>query len=441
MVNKYLDNNKVLIIAAIFWAVVGNMYLKHTPFDHRSHDFNGHFYNTTILINQNRLYKPYELAVPGGETFQQPLYYLIASLFERDSFNSNRIKHINAIRYLSLLYGVIALIFIGKTLNLISSNHFGKTLVLLLISSTPKFAFVFSTYNNDSITTMFGIIVIHYFFKLLEKWDKKDSYLLLTSTIGFLYSKLSALLCLGAIVFSCIKNLFSLKSISSTNQKILKIIFCSILTIIPWFIFNGYFSTGDFSAKKADLHRPIAIENFIAVPGILFRISGLLSNHPDYSHEWDKPWILPVWDYIPRETKRYDYFGFIFITSIIGEYVLSSPPENVIWDLLIVHFIICLASLFFAFKSKEKYLKLFLTIMIVTVTEQVVLLIPFLPKDPNHGYMDYRYIAWLWIIWGVFQLNCIDSSKKLKDLFYGLFIVGILLNVYVLKHIEGGYWW
>jgi hypothetical protein len=442
------DKNGFITLAVLFWLLIGFSYLDHTPYNHRSHDFVGHLNNTSILINENRLYKPYELAIPGGETFQQPLYYLLASLFERETFKTDRSKHINCIRSLSIVYGAIALVFIGKILHLLSNNYLANLLTLLLISSTPKFAFIFSTYNNDSITTMFGIISIYYFYKLCKEkeWDKKSSYIFFIIVTCLLYSKLTSLICIGGMVFICIKNMLFLKKPSIFEIRILKIIVCSMLTLLPWFIFNGYFSLKGFSSEKADLKRSITIENFIAVPGIIFRIGDLINIrpgiHPDYSHEWDKPWTLPTWGTIPAETKRYDYFGFVFITSIIGEYVLSSPSQKVIWTLLIIHLIVCLSSLYFAFKSKESHLKFFLILMIVVVCEQIVLLIPFLPRDPNHGFMDYRYISWLWIVWGVFHLNSLISSKGyMKKFLYLVFIAAILLNIYTLQTIEGGFWW
>lgn len=440
------NKNSYIGLTVLFWLIIGFSYLDHTPYNHRSHDFNGHITNTSILINEKRLYKPYDLTAPGGETFQPPLYYLISSLFEREAFNIEQTKHINFIRSISVIYGAISLVFMGNVLNIISTNTIAKFLSLILIASTPKFAFVFSTYNNDSLVTMLCIGIISLLYCSYKEWTKSTGlkfFFFLTAT---LYTKITSFFCIGAIIFYYCRSLFQFKKPSENEIKVLKIVLFSFIAFSPWVIFNNYIPTGKMF-PSGPYHESIAsrkptVDRILALPGIVFRYNKLIKTNPDYTHEWEKPWVLPSWQTIPPETKRYDYLGSVFITSIIGEYVFTSPTVEIVWFLLFVNFIICLSSLYFLIKNKGDYLNFFKVITLVAVCEQLISLIPFLPDVPNQGLIDFRYIAWLWVAWGVFHLNSlINSSGYLKKFLYLVFLIGVLLNIYTLQTIEGGFWW
>lgn len=423
-------------IAIVFWLIIGSCYLLHTKHDERSHDFAGHLHNTRIIVNEKRLPKPYDFAVPGGESYQPPLYYLICSVIYPEEFNSNIDTHINAVRIASLIFGAIVIYFMGILIHKFSSNSLGNLLILTFISSTPKFAFIFTTYNNDSLATLLNTIIVYLSYDLFKYWDKNKAVFLFLITTASFYTKATCLYCLIPILILCFISLIKQKN--KTAIGIITIVFLSLLSYTPWLYFHNYKLTNKFFPTnfESELKEPITVEKIKTLLGITFRISSIQKNKPDYSSEWKKPWAYPTWQNAPLETKRYDYFAFLFITSIIGEYVFSTPSEQFIYFLFTIHFLILTLTLI-----NSKSFNLQRQFLLVCIIFQIYTLLPFINTLP-HRNMDYRYVGFLWIILASIYSEALNISKsKFKSLLYGLFCIGILLNLHVLETVEGGFWW
>ena len=176
--------------------------------------------------------KPYE----GWQTYHPPLYYLI-NHFLAPSIITDKEKHVSFVRFLSVLYGAVSIYAIGWLLLQIGIEKYPLFLSLLFIITQPKFVMLFSTYNNDSLLTMFSFIVIALCYKLYFNWSKKWAIVLLLASTAALYTKYSAILFLGVIVIILCKNLI-IKKVKPLDIeiKILKVIFASL------FIFSLYWA-------------------------------------------------------------------------------------------------------------------------------------------------------------------------------------------------------
>src|SRR3989338_386537 len=202
-----LSNRTVIEIVIAVWIIVAVGYLTHTPIDHRAHDISGHLEYTKIVFSELRLPHPYE----GWETFQPPLYYLINSLIAPPHNILEGLYHIIYVRYLSVFYGLISILVIAWFLMKIDISPFYRMLVLLFIVTTPKFVFMFSSYNNDSLATMLSILIVGLSYKLFS--DQSMRYrllLLLVATLGP-YAKYTALLAILSLLIFCSRNLLKLK--------------------------------------------------------------------------------------------------------------------------------------------------------------------------------------------------------------------------------------
>lgn len=435
MVNKVPNFVKVAII---FWLIIGFSYIERTPQDHRSHDFTGHLYNTKIIVNEKRLPKPYDLAVPGGESFQPPLYYIVCSLINTKQINVNPKNHVDSIRILSLIFGAITIFLIGKLLVKFSSYSFGNLLVLCFLCSTPKFMFIFSTYNNDSLITTLGIAIITFSYELLNGWEKEKGTLLFIASIAALYTKFTIIPFIFIIIIFCLFFIFKTKQFNGNEIKIITVLLVSILTLIPWLYFHNYKLTGKFFPNTNEENTtPINFSSFKKLLGVSLKIPSLIDVHPDYSHEWDKPWAYPAWQNIPKETKRYDFLGYVFITSLIGEYVFTAPEVNFIWLIIYINLILLMLSIYLGFNNK---ISRFILIFIGSYLFEYLLLLT--PLKSSFMHPDFRYIAWIWAPLSVLYVNSINlANENVKKVFLSCLLLGIVVNFYILQTIEGGYWW
>lgn len=145
-INKYF----ILFIVLFIWLTVASVYAYRSVWFHRSSDHWGQLQYAEIIVRENRLPFPRE----GRVTYNPPLYYFINSLLFPESIKGNNTLHINSVRAMSIVYGAIAIVFMWWLLNLIGLNPCSQMVSLLFVSTTPMFVFEFSTYNNDSLSTI-----------------------------------------------------------------------------------------------------------------------------------------------------------------------------------------------------------------------------------------------------------------------------------------------
>ena len=428
-------NNKgiSLKVVLVTWAILATIYFHHTPPGERALDTEGHIEYTGIICNECRLPKPYD----GHETYHPPLYYLINSFIVPVSPNKEKMaslhtgdlpggleKHINYVQALSVCYGAIALWIVAWFLQTVTQDTPLQILVLLFIATTPKFVFVFSTYNNDSLVTLLCIAVTALSYKLYHKWCWKYAVFLLMTATAAVYTKYTSLFCMAVIVLMCCKNLLRRKLPGLIEKRIISTIALSIILFTPWMIFHNYHYTGipiTFNFN-GDINRQLAFSQ------IKKTFSTVIKNPltEKFPHEWDKPWAH---SYECPETKHHDYLASSFVNSIIGEYEFIKPGVNYIWSILWLHllgYIIALTQIFKSNITKAAACFIFFTHLINLAS------IALLNTPINPCFLDYRYICWSWIGWGILYASASSNKSILSRILNGALIIGISIQIYFL---------
>ena len=416
-------NKKNIIIVLILWVITVSVYLNHTPIGIRSHDWDAHEQYTDFIINKHKLPAPLE----GFHTYHPPLYYLINALLIPPSIRTDREKVHHFVRWISVLYGCLALIIMAWCLQQITSDTKIQFLTLLYIATIPKFVFIFSTFNNDSLATLLCIATIAISYSLYKNWSNKIALILLLVSTAAIYTKYSSIFCIGAIFLLCLKDLFLSKISNPCSKKLIGIFILSVLLFSPWMIFHNKHHTGKLLPTSFDgqLHQSISIHNIKDTLKTIIKFPPFLSKKM-----WDEPWACADAD---PSTKVNDYFAHSFVTSVIGEYAFSSPEKNVAWMILLIQFFFSLFSLKLAFRSNIS--KLALSIIFLAHLIQIASISRIIPPV-NGCFMDFRYIAWLWVTWLVLYANALLYSTKYKGLFNFALTCGIILHIYFLFSAE-----
>lgn len=429
--------NKEVKFAVAIWLVLMTFYMNHTLPEERSHDFWDHVQYTEILVNKHRLPYPNE----GWETYQPPLYYIINSFVLPQAMKDNLATHINLVRLLSIIYGVLALFLISSLISEVTNNIIAKILALMFIATTPTYTFIFSTYNNDSLMTLLCIGLVFIFKKLEGNWSSKNAFILYILATASLYTKITSIVCIGSLFFICMKNLFIFKLPSKLQIKIMGLLFLSIVSLLPWMIFHNYKHTDKLIPSNDTTLKNISIlTKHRKVLGLLLKDEKLLGIKHDFSHEWEVPWVYPESNNgkEQRSTKKYDYIGFTFITSIIGEYVLTKPHVIFIWIILFIHLMAYISGLFSTFNSEIT--KFAGSIILFSTFCHIILFSPY--AEFYASFIDYRYLGWNWMLWCILYTSLlVNKNKILRKSSKAILIIGIFTQSYIMISIEGGYWW
>lgn len=422
-----IKNNNVLKIALVLWVVVAFIYLDRTPLTARSHDWDAHVQYTDFIVNKHHFPTPYE----GFHTYHPPLYYLLVSVLlppnlrDQDSFH-------HFARALSVVFGAITLWIIQLCLKEVNKDPKSQLLVLLFIATTPKFVFVFSTFNNDSLVTLLCMAVAAVCYKLCFSWSWRLAGLLLILTTMGIYTKYTFIFCALVICFILLCALFFRKPFNPHYIRIIGIFLLSLLFFVPWMIFHNYHFTEKLIPTSFDytLHKVCDIDKAKQTLTAIFQDS--LTN--SFSNKWSDPWAH---GYERRETKQHDYLSFSFVTSVFGEFVYNTPHISYIWTVLWIHLLTYIIGIREIFRSNITKLAgsfIFLT-HLVHVLNISRIVIPF------HGtygcFMDYRYICWSWIAWIVLYGNSLLQKSNLSWILDKLFFVGIIIQFYILFTITG----
>lgn len=428
---------KEVKFAIAIWLVLMTLYMNHTSSQERSHDFWDHVEYTKILVDNHRLPYPSE----GWETYQPPLYYILNSFVLPQTIKNNTATHINFVRLLSVIYGVVALFLISSLISEVTNNIIAKTLALMFIATTPTYIFIFSTYNNDSLMTLLCIGLIFIFRKLEKNWSPKNAFILYVLATASLYTKITSIVCIGSLFFICMKSLLISKMPSKLHLKIVGLLFLSIISLLPWMVFHNYkharklIPSNDITLKDISI-----LTKNKRVLGLLLKNEKLLGIKHDFSHEWGKPWAYPENRNGKKQetTKKYDYFGFTFITSVIGEYVLTKPHVLYIWIILFIHLMAYIGGLFSVLNSEiTKFAGL---IILFSTFCHIILFSPY--AEFYASFIDYRYISWNWILWSILYTSLLAHKDKfICKWSKAVFLTGIFIQSYIMISIKGGYWW
>ena len=429
-------NKRIVIVLILGWLILSYLYLLRTPIDHRVHDIWGHVEYSAIIAEQHRLPNPKE----GQETYHPPLYYIVNTVFGTKWWMSEEIKinkeeHIKRVRYLSVLYGGMVLLILAGLLQRMDIKSSQRFLILLFIITTPKFVFVFSTYNNDSLVTLLCIAVTAVSYSLYSKWRSLNAIALLLLATAGLYTKLTMLGCIFAISFILsIAGFINKRKLKSNGIKIITIFFISLLMFFPWLLIHNYKYTGklfptnvpEYKLSKDFTDYINSVKSVIKIPIIQYR-----------EHEWDEPWIAPLQspgNDVGNISKNSDYFSVVFITSLIGEYTFIKPHIVFYWTLIWIHLI----TVFFAFREALRSDLTKISTLFILLSYIISFVYVAGIKEPIGACnMDYRYISWNLIGWIILYASVFEKNKKsIMRFFLFLLITGIINHIYILMTLK-----
>ena len=407
-----LNNKSIIQLLIGFWIVIVFTVLDQVPFNGFAHDFDGHVEYTKILLNEKRLPKPDE----GWETRQQPLYYLISSHIAPDKIMSDLPVHVYYVRIFSALCGAATIALFAWFLQEFTNNRFIQVLSILFVASTPKFVFIFTTYNNDSLATALSVAMIVLSYKLCKDWNKKLGWALFIVSLAGLYTKLTFLVPMFIIIALCLKELVLKKKeyMKENQKKIILTLSFSLLFLLPWIFFHNYSTVGQLLPSNSPPEGLKFEKPLIEV----FSPLAILENKP---HKWDVPWVF-MWP--DASSKRNDYLSYVFITSVIGEFFFKPQCINLVWALFFIHLVVYLFALRYVLYSKVT--KLAGIFILMTHLLHIV----WISTQPFSVSMDYRFISWSSIGWMILYASALHASiKKSSNILSKLMIAGIILNI------------
>lgn len=429
-----MSNRTVFEIIIVAWLLIAGYYNIHTVGGCRARDVLGHIQYAEILAKEKRFPKPYE----GWESWQNPLYYFIVSKIAAPEISSEMTWEAMTYygRFLSFIFGGMALCVMAWFLQLLNVKPYTQLLTVLFVAFTPKFVFIFSTFNNDGLATLCSIATIALSYKLYKGWSKKLAWVLLLVATASIYAKLTAVICIGMIFLICCQNLLKRRPPDLNQKRIMLILVISCVLFTPWMIFHNYKYTGRFIATNIEgaRDRKFTFKDFKTLIGVLFRISELQENPPDYTHEFDEPWIYPAWGAVPPATKRYDTFTYTFIISVIDEFHYMSPSVKVIWAVLLVQLLAHLLGLQVVLKSGLT--KLAGVGILLGHIGNIVTMMPSFIFTPVPN-VDFRYIAWTWMLWAYLWSKVLEEKTTASFVLNRLLIIGILIKIYILATVSG----
>lgn len=412
------------------WIVIVYLYSQHVPIDHCGNDFWQHLEYTEIIVKQHRLPQPYE----KFSTFHPPLYYIFASFISPKSLGINDFIHVNQMRIISVICGGIFLLIINWFMFFINKNPVHRLLILLFIATTPKFIFMFSTYNNDVFTILLGVLLFFIGYKLYLNWSwKLASLLVLVGTAGF-YTKYNYVVPVGIVFSICLINFLRRKSLLAEKRMLVLLPFCLIF-FLPWLIFHNLQYSGELLPANHDIHAKIHMESLpsyinIVLPTAIFQNFFEKWSDP-FGHTWGGP-----------SSKKFDYWACEFLSSINqgGEFKVNL---NIIWIMFYSHLIAYILGFKEIFKSKLTKLAGF--IILLDHTYMILRFLTSMGTKPfeqypgeNASVLDYRYIGWEYLAWAILYASIISNHKTLSNkLIKVVLVVGILIQIYFLLTISG----
>lgn len=361
------------LIVAVLWALVGLGYLSRTPDTVRSHDVTAHMAYARTLIETGQL-PTFEQSY---ESWQPPLYYYVASaIAPRSSF------HATAVRLVSWLLGLVSLGLLYFSLRRLRIAAVAAIAALVFLATTPKFVFYFTTYNNDALVGALAIAVITVFLMLRERWIAWQAALLWAAAAVALNAKLSVVILFAVLAVVLIYDWFERPERRGTTGRLALIGLSVPLSLLPWMVLHLLPTTGSVlphlppTLPGSEYHLIEPAWRALSLPAIT-------------NGEWIDPYAYgATLDGV--RWKAQNFWSFLFVTSIYGEYSWSSPPHAVFWGLVWLHLLVLLVVVRRLLRSEDALVmgRLFVFSVIALISLPMV--------GPFSHNMDFRYISWAW---------------------------------------------
>jgi hypothetical protein len=384
----------------LLWGLYAFSFVITKPLQTGSHDFVGHVEYTQILIHEHRLPRPYETL----ETQHPPLYYLLNSLFRFPLP-----AHINTVRALSVVYGLIFIGLLAKTLARVTKRPLFVFLSILFIITTPKFIFLFSSYNNDSLVTLLSAAFIYAWWSAIDDSQNHPYVFLLLLGSLAIYTKLTFAFAMAAAALLALI-LTVKKSIRPSVLGRLALIQVGVLVIIlPWLALHNFRHTGHWI-----IHDPLRPEAHLYKSPLLT----LLTPPSLAAGEWRDPFI-----HMQASPKINSFVQYLFTSSLFGE--ATFPAILVVLGCMIAALHGLLQLWTFAACRQNRLAKL----SMVTLFGGVAALGLFLFACPMHPAMDFRFIAWTWLPGAVLCATLLETVRNRGGWPYPVALYSIFLAI------------
>jgi hypothetical protein len=417
LVSRCLSSDRfILLVVLALWTVLALLYSLRTGDRERTHDLGQHLRYTRILAGEHRLPDPREF-LPAHHP---PFYYLVNGLLAPQSP-----RHVFYVRILSVVYGQITLAVLALLLRELRVRPLVQLFSLAFLATTPKFVFVFTTYNNDSMATMLSVAMMVVCLKLVKRWRWSSAALLFALSVVGIYTKLTALNVL--LVCALLTGCAGYRSwIPRTNAvRVLVLLLSCGITLLPWLWFHNFARTHEFLPFNSHGMHHMRLEKsalrvVLTPPGVT-------------DGEWSDPYSHLA---EAQGTKRGSLLAYLFTTSVFGEFKFLEPAHAIAWTLVWIHLLVYLSGLRRSLASHETRLGLaVIALGVLSVARLVV-------HAPWSCNMDFRYIAWTWTGWTVLYAAALQRSLVTRKRacwssgLVWLMAVGVGMHVYFLLHAE-----
>lgn len=428
-----ISNRTIIEIVLLVWITVAALYVSHVPGDHCTDDLGNHIDYTEIVALQKCFPTPYE----RFETFQPPLYYLINSLLvPKQIIMNDRNAHLNFVRIISVFYGAFILLILLWVLNQQKLDQTSKLVLLLFIATTPLFAFLFTTYNNDSLANLCSIGILATSYRLYKNWSTKWALVLLITTTCALYTKYTTMIPIFSVVIICCKNLLKFNFPKSNQLKIILIFLFSFILLLPWLILHNLPLSGKLFPTNYEISTPYDWSNFkryLKIVSPLAIFSGL-------EHKWETPFNHYRGD--SPATKKFDYWTYIFIFSVTHGAGFKTPDVKVVWIIIIFHLLMYLIALSQIFKNNLNKAAgwCILCAHLATIANFVLYHahFPFETYAATNPTITYRYIVWERIAWIILYASAFSTFQPdLKSLMTKSLFFITIIQIYFLILVTG----
>jgi len=377
------------ILLVVTWCIMARFFLVAQPkIDNYNQDFYGHLQYTTIIQTEHRLPSPND----GFETYHPPLYYLIASWLPDAPSDS----HIIAVKTLSVVYGAIFLICIYWFLLKLKVRTVIAVLVSAVISTTPSFVFLFTTYNNDAlVTALMGIAACFAF----AYWVRPRYWLLIVlffATMLGVYTKYSFLLFGGVFLATVIVGMIVAPA---TRKQLLTLAITLIIgstTLTPWLFFHNKPETGklfpnNFASLTTQLVLPTTWSAFVL-------------HDPFEANQFATPYIYRAQGLF--NLQKTSYSAYVYSTALYGEYSYGLDITWLVWAMVWLSLLAFVIGVIANLWTGKGRMALFVFFAGISSSIAYVWFSPFSPSS------NFRYIAWLFLPLAVMAAFILDYSTE-----------------------------
>jgi hypothetical protein len=372
------------------WGILGIVFVRTSADDAFSHDFDAHLEYTRLIAREHRLPSPIE----ARETFQPPLYYLLASLLRPQAAD-----HVRWVRLASVALGGVTLALVACALGRLAVGPIVTATILLFLATTPKFLFLFTSYNNDALATPMAVAVAVLAHRLWRGWRWPLGGLLVAVVGAGAYTKSTVLFAVAAI--GTVVALAGVKQEPGEGRRsavrILGALALGVGCFAPWAVLHNHRLSGSLfpvpcEQMPAGLLLPEApLRTILTPPGIT---SGEWAD--PFTHQWDE-----------TDNKKSSYLAYLFVTSVLGEFNLTEPGEQAVWLLLWLHLFVYVWAVRRAWRAAAG--RAALGALVLTF----VLFASYLFRCPYAPCMDYRFVAWTWLPWAVVYAQALRAAERL----------------------------